>query len=134
MPNPKQGKINGMAEKFKVITDNSQTLITWSLSIIGGSIIAIVGSSYSRPEGIRWRLLYLCFIPGWFFLARSIHKGHEISRRYIASIFTKKQRTLDSIGRAINDCYSRQLFYFEKALIFFAIWLGFFLLWWIFLK
>jgi hypothetical protein len=131
MADSKEGEGNQIAGKFKVISDNSQSLITWSLSIIGGSIVAIVGSSYLRPDSIYWRLPYFLFIPGWIHLALSIHKGHEISRRYIASIFTNKPQALIDIGQAINTCYDRQLAYFERALIFFATWLAFLLLWWI---
>lgn len=117
---------------LKIIADNSQTLITWSLSIIAGSVIAVVGTSYLRPEHLYLRIIYLLFIPGWSFLALSIHKGHKISRHYIASIFSQQQDILIEIGRSINTCYKKQINYFEKALIFFAIWIVIFLLGWIF--
>lgn len=120
------------AGKYKIVAENSQALITWSLSIIGGSIVAIVGTSYIRPAHLYLRLLYLLFIPGWTFLSLSIHKGHKIARHYIASIFNKQQSELIEIGEKINTCYDSQITHFEIALVFFAIWLGGFLLGWIF--
>ena len=53
---------------LKAILDNSATLVNWALAVVGGSVAAIIGSSYERPKTWRGRLMYLLFPPAWVFL------------------------------------------------------------------
>jgi hypothetical protein len=53
---------------LKAILDNSATLVSWALAIVGGTVAALIGSSYERPKTWRGRLIYLLFVPAWFFL------------------------------------------------------------------
>jgi hypothetical protein len=126
--------MNHLIDSFKIIVEGSQTLTSWSLMIIAGSIAVIVGTSYLRPQKVAWRLPFLLFILGWVFLSLSIYNGDKISRSYMAAVLINNEKKLMEIGQAINTYYDAQLSNFARGLIGFAIWLVIFLLWWIFDK
>src|SRR5476649_1784098 len=71
----------------KLINDESNRLITWSLSIIGGSILTIISTSYIRPTGLIL-YSYFLFALGWIFLGLSIYFGEIVTRIYIAGATT----------------------------------------------
>ena len=113
----------------QTIISSSNTISTWSLSMLAASILAIVSTSYVRPG--KWgKLLYLLFIPGWIFLILAIDNNNTIVRRGIAA--TIDENRILSIIEKMNDEFALQLSNFKASLIFFGIWLLLFLLWWIF--
>ena len=111
----------------------AQSLTGWSLLIIAGSIVVIVGTSYHRPQTLRARLIYLLFLPGWIFLVCSMKYGVSVQRVYLAYLFAnpteeKIKRFKDTIGEdSLNQIRS-----IEIALIFFVVWLILYLIWWLF--
>lgn len=123
-----------LREGLKGIAEDSKTLTTWGLTLIGASIAAIVSTGYLRPVRTKFRMFYLLFIPGWLFIAFSIHNGDKISRRYTATVFTQKHDVLMQIGNYINSEFDRQLTFLRVGLMIFSAWLLFFILWWVFGK
>lgn len=121
-----------LKDGFNIIAQGSISLAGWGLLIIGASIAAIVSTSYIRPLDRKARCMYLLFIPGWIFIARSIYYGDQISRRHMAALFANSENSLSNIGLAINGDFDKQLWSLQAALIIFSVWLVFFLLWWIF--
>jgi hypothetical protein len=117
---------------IKSIVDQSNVLSGWALAILGGSILILVSTSYIRPADKKIRLIYLLFIPGWFFLAYSMYFGDSISRQYIAAVFTPDEQTLLTIGSNINREFARQLNNFGLGITVFVVWLAVYLCWWIF--
>lgn len=107
-------------------------MITWALSILGGSILAILGTSYIKPVGRRVRLLYLLFLPGWGFICSSIFWGSLIARKAIAYELVKSAENKSAIVLQINSCFAAQLDTLNLGLSIFALWLVSFLLFWIF--
>ena len=118
---------------MKVAVDGSSTMVTWALSTIGGSIAAIVSTSYLRPKNVRIRRIYLLYLPAWVFLGLSIGCGHVIERRHIAAHFAPSTRLdrLQQIAQLINDDYLYQQDFLAAGLAILGIWLTFFLLWWV---
>jgi len=88
---------------LKAILDNSTTLVNWALAVVGGSVAAIIGSSYERPKMWRGRLMYLLFPPAWVFLGLSILAGRQISGRFIAAQLVSDQETIRKILNQMND-------------------------------
>lgn len=123
---------NKILEGIKSIVDESNVLSGWALAILGGTILILVSTSYIRPTAKRIRLVYLLFIPGWFFLAYSMYYGDSISRQYIAAVFTSNEEILMTIGFNINAEFARQLNNFSFGIMTFIIWLVTYLCWWIF--
>jgi len=120
-------------QSLKSIEESANKLITWSLSIIGGSLLAIISNSYIHPESRVLKLGYLIFIGGWLFLAKTIYHGNTISRTNIISLLNKDNREeLEERFVTCNNEFGLQLKAFNWALFFFAVWLLAYLMWWIF--
>lgn len=126
------GRIKTLKDGFNTIAEGSRSLAGWGLLIIAASVAAIVGTSYIRPIDRRVRCVYLLFVPGWVFVARSIYYGDQISRRHMAALFANSETSLSDIGFAINSDFGKQLWSLRAGLIVFFVWLVFFLFWWIF--
>jgi hypothetical protein len=115
------------ATAIQTIVSGANTRITWSLSIIAGSLGALLSTSYVRPMGKWSKLIYLIFIPGWIYLANTIYWGDSIARRGIAAaLYPERIPTIVSI---MNIEFANQLDNFNTALIFFIIWLFLYLIW-----
>ena len=117
------------------IVQHSGTIVSWCLSIVGGSILVIVSNEYVRPVGKIMKLLYLLFLPGWFFLALTIQHGINIGDHEImASLMQKdEEKSLQILAKMGNE-YSKLLSCFNLGLLFFSIWIVAFLLFYIFHK
>jgi hypothetical protein len=119
---------------IKEMVDESKTLMSWALALIGASVAAIASSSYFRPTRTRWRLMYLLFVFGWAFMGLSIANADKISRRYPAAAFAQQHDRLREIGYYINVELDCQLWFLRIGLICFGIWLIAFILWWVFAR
>ena len=62
---------------LSTIAHSSSTLIGWSITILGGTFLAILSSSFNRPSSLKFRLTYFLFIPGWTCRFWSIKKGDD---------------------------------------------------------
>jgi len=111
----------------------SETITTWALAILAGSIAAVISSDYLRPSG-PVKLVYLLFIPGWFLLGVSLYYADQLNSSYMASIFAIDKAILVGIGSNMNSELLHQKNFLAYALLAFALWLLLFLLWWIFFK
>jgi hypothetical protein len=124
---------NVFLKSIKSIADGSNKVSTWSLSIIGGTVLVIIGNSHYQPKEIGFKLTYFLFIIGWIFIAMSMYHGLNISGRVMAAeLFSKKEDELKPIFSKANDDFANQLKYFKYSLIVFGIWLVIYLLWWMF--
>ena len=116
---------------FEAATSLANTLTSWALVMIGGSLLAIVGTSYYRPAALWVRCAYFAFVPGWFFLAWSIYAGSRVQRVYMAALYSVHPK-LDRLIGALNKDALAQIERMEIGLAFFGIWLMMYLFWWIF--
>ncbi|HTI08451.1 MAG TPA: hypothetical protein VL832_07830 [Puia sp.] len=119
-------------EAIKTISRESGVLSGWALAVLGGSILILVSTSYIRPANKRVRLIYLLFVPGWFFFVYSMYFGDSINRRLIAAVYAHREDVLNDIGRDINAEFTGQMNLFSAGILTFVIWLIAYLLWWIF--
>lgn len=123
---------------FKVIADNSQTLIGWCLAIFGATILALISTSYARPPSKRIRLIYLLFIPGWVFIGFSVYCGNLLARYYMVAVQKSAASELELLqslyrsGWYLDFAYDKQLVFLQLGLMAFAIWILAFLVWWVF--
>jgi hypothetical protein len=110
----------------------AQTLSGWALLILGGSILALVGTSYRHPNG-RCRWMYALFLPGWILLTLSMYYGVAVQRAYLGYLFSPPSPTkLNDIRDALNDDAMCQIRAIEAAIMCFGIWLVGYLAWWLF--
>lgn len=122
-------------ELTEAINHNAESVVNWCLSIIGGSILVLISSGFIRPKNKKIRVVYLLFLPGWFFLGYTIKLGVDIGNSGIMStlmINNENERLL--ILANMGNIYTSQLFYFNIGLFFFGIWLLVFLIFWVFGK
>ena len=115
------------------VVENSAQLSTWALAVGGGSVLAVLSTSYHRPTQLRLRLPYLLFLPGWLCLGYSLYLGNAIVGKHMAALMVKQEH-VRAIASSINDLYSDQRSYLLYALVCFAVWLVIYLLCWVFLK
>ena len=125
-------EVRSIMDTLKLIDEQSSTLITWSLALIGGSILTIISTSYHKPESTKAKLFYFLFFPAWFFLFYSVYCGNQISRRVIAASYANNDSVLDAINATINNNYKHQMNYFQIGLAFLALWLLAYFIWWLF--
>jgi hypothetical protein len=118
---------------FEAATGLANTLISWALVMIGGSILAIIGTSYYRPAALWVRCSYLAFVPAWFFLSLSIYTGTRVQGVYLAALYSKHPN-IDTFKYAVNDDAMSQIRWMEFGLACFGVWLMLYLAWWIFHK
>ncbi len=117
---------------LKAILDNSATLVNWSLAVIGGSVAAIIGSSYERPKKWRGRLMYLLFPLAWIFLGLSVCAAQQISGRLIAAQLVSDPEAIRNILIHMNNDFRCQWSMLGGGLSVLFVWLLWFLVWLIF--
>jgi hypothetical protein len=110
----------------------SQGLSGWALLIIGASIVTLVGTSYRRPHKWWARLIYLVFLPGWYFLVRSMLSGVNVQRAYLGYLFSNPPpEKLTQFKGAINDDALLQIQNMNFAVLCFGVWLLLYFAWWL---
>jgi len=118
---------------FEAATLLANTLISWALVMIGGSILAILGTGYYRPTALWVRCSYLAFIPAWFFLSLSVYAGTRVQGVYLAALYSAHPN-ITMLKSTVNDDAVSQIQRMEIGLACFGLWLTLYLLWWIFHK
>jgi hypothetical protein len=121
-------------DALRQVMASSSQLSAWALAIIGGSVAVIVGTSYRRPDALRWRIPYLLFLPGWACIGYSLYLGNKLVGSYLAAIMGRNQELISSIASQVNDMYAGQRIYLLLSLVFFGLWLLIYLLSWIFVE
>ena len=91
----------------QAIVNTSNTIVSWSMSMIAASLVAILSTSYVKPVGKWAKLIYLTFVPGWFYLLNSINWGNSLSRRWIMATLYPDRIT--AITEKMNDEFANQL-------------------------
>lgn len=121
-----------LLEAIKAYESGSSKLTTWSLSIIGGSIVIITGSSYFRPLSVEYRYFYFLFIIGWIFMGISMYYAFLITRRsMVKDLYISNAKLLTPILQGCNTAFKWQLRFFQWSLLTFGVWLILYLVWWI---
>jgi hypothetical protein len=124
---------NRFLKCIKDMETGSSKVSTWSLSIVGGSLLALISDSYVHPSCLRFKLGYLLFLLGWLFLGVSLYNSLLISRSAIAANLHEKELVeLTKIFKNCNCFFRRQLKHFQLGLLVFGAWLALYLCWWVF--
>jgi hypothetical protein len=122
-------------DTLKSYEEGANKFITWSLSIIGGSLLAIINDSYLHPESRLLKSGYFLFLLGWASLGKVIYHGNKIARTNILLPMNKNNtKQLIADYKICNSNYSSQMKYFNWALLVFGIWLTAYLVWWVLTK
>jgi hypothetical protein len=107
----------------------SQSLSQWAYIVLGGSVALLFKDLKSRPSQPVRRSFWM-FIPGWAFLGCSIYQGMKVQSAHVAYLMNPNpQRDLTILS--FNRHASRQISGMEWGLGIFAVWLVFFLTYWI---
>jgi hypothetical protein len=114
---------------LKTVNEESNRIISWSLLIIGGSILAILQKDYLKL--IEYKCLYFVYILGWICLCISIYWGQRVTRSYLASMFVPPNQ-VEGVSEETNKRFKRQLTWFMGGVAIFAVWMITFLTIWIF--
>lgn len=133
MGNETYTKSDKLFNCIKSIEAGSSKISTWTLSIVGGSLLAILSDSYIHPTESKLRAIYTLFIVGWALLGMALFYGKEILGSTIASeLCRNNEDQLIPIFEKCNTAFEKQLRCFNMGLLIFGIWLFIYLIWWIF--
>lgn len=134
--NPANANKDTAERVFRVIISletGATKLSTWSLSILGGSLLTIISDSYIHPSDNLYKKFYLLFIVGWICIGISLYKGFLITRTAIAAdLYEGDLKKLMTLFEKCNKVFKEQILYFGLSLIAFGLWLVLYLFWWIF--
>ena len=109
----------------------SSKLTTWSLSIVGGSLLMIVNNSYFRPPESDGRYFYFLFVAGWLLIGMSLYHSFSITRRaMVKDLYKDDFVQLTKILYKCNAGFKWQLRFFQWGLLVFGIWLVIYLICW----
>ena len=101
-----------------------------ALIVLGGSVAALLSTSYLQPRTRRVRLMYVLFLPGWFLLMWSLYRGQEVYGVYLSALHVANEPPLyyqlETLWRLEEQSAALYL-----SLVPFSLWLVIFLLWWI---
>ena len=120
-----------VAPVLDYVLASSAQLSAWGLAVAGGSVAAVVSTSYRRPQHVKWRYPFLLFIPGWSCIAYSLYAGNNLVGRFLASKMVQSDKVRD-IASKINDLYDDQRNFLLYSLAFFGLWLLAYLAIWTF--
>ena len=116
-------------EALKIVNEESNRVSSWSLLIIGGSLLAVLHKDYLKL--LEYKYLYFIYIIGWISLCASIYWGQSVTRSYLASMFVKPN-FVEASSKEANKLFGRQLTWFMLGVTLFAVWMIAFLILWIF--
>ncbi len=126
---------NRLLNTIESVEKGSNRIISWSLSIVGGSLLVILSESYILPSYQLYKLPYLLFGVGWILIGISIYNGRNITNSKMAAVlYDQNEDNLKEILKNVNKYYLRQLRFFNWSLVAFGLWLILYLIWWIFGK
>jgi hypothetical protein len=107
----------------------SQSLSQWAYIVLGGSVALLFKDLKSRPSQPVRHSFWL-FVPGWALLGFSIYQGMKVQSAHIAYLMNPNpQRDLTVLS--FNRHAIWQIRGMEWGLGIFALWLLFFLAYWI---
>ncbi|MVW87725.1 hypothetical protein EI969_17550 [Pseudomonas sp. PB101] len=118
-------------ESLAAISASSQQLVNLSSAFLGGSVLLVFGTTHISPPNTKVRSMYFLLIISWAFLLLSMFSGDSVLRHYLAATVAKTDQVLMGIFSLANGSYDDQLNYLRLAVLFFAIWLFFYMVWWI---
>jgi hypothetical protein len=106
----------------------SQSLSQWAYIVLGGSVALLFKEL--RPSNRLLRHSFWTFIPGWALLVFSIYQGMKVQSAHIAYLMNPNPLR-DLTVLSFNRHASKQTWSMEFGLGIFALWLVFFLAYWI---
>lgn len=122
-----------LLETIDSVEQGSSRITSWSLSVIGGSMIVFMNEEYVQPKEDFFKYSYLLFLLGWILLAISISYSKLITgRKMAATLNVNDTRNLKSIFLKVNEHHASQLWCFNWALGIFGFWLILYFIWRIF--
>lgn len=119
---------------FSAVSGSSQQLVNLASALLGGSVALVIGTSHMSPKSRRARMIYLILLPTWAFLVRSILAGDTVLRKYLAATIANVPERVMEIFEEANGMYATQLNCLRLAILFFAIWLVIYMIWWVFYR
>lgn len=120
-----------LMDGFRAAAEQANLLTTFALAIVGGSIVALLQTTYLRPVSRCSRAVYLLFVPAWYFLGTSIYDGSQVRAVHLSYLFGTTATEEELIG-AVSQHAASQSNGLLLGLAVLAVWLALYLAWWIY--
>lgn len=128
-PGPREQRI---VAGLKALAEASEKLSDWTLLILGGTFLVLLGTSYRRPTSRFVRLFYVLFPVAWLLLGVSFYEGFVLRRYHVAlQLREQKAAAVNEALHGMNDAFAIQIDTFLWGLVPLAIWLLIYTVWWI---
>ncbi len=114
-------------EALKIVNEESNRVTSWSLLIIGGSLLAVLHKDYLKLADYKY--LYFIYIIGWISLLSSIGGVPVTQKCHRQACLLNKTLLETSVWEANKYC---EHYWFMLGVILFAVWMVTFLILWIF--
>ena len=118
-------------EGLAVVAEQAAPYSEWSIMMVGASLLALISTSYSKPQVRFLRSYYFLFIPAWFFLGQSIYYGDLVRRGYIAASLMS-ENTYFGVHEAMNANFIEQISALRYGVAFLSFWLLLYIVWFVF--
>lgn len=110
-------------DAYLKINEESNRLINWSLSILGGSILIVFNKADFVQLSGCWKVSYALCGLGWILLLLSCYFGQLLTRNIIAgSFFREKNSFFKNLNTIINRRFRWQINSFIVGLLTFVFW------------
>jgi MFS family permease len=121
-----------LAPGVKALVDMSSSLNQWALLVIAGALAVLLSTSYHKPRN-WWRLIFFFLVPPLGLLGRVLERGSLVQGGYTAMLLRPPTEKIarEALNQT-NNRLSEQIDAFQCAMMFLAIWLGLYMIWWIF--
>lgn len=108
------------AETNQQLIEGATGFQGWALALLAGSILTILGDGYLKPVQWQWRLIYILFLPAWFYSGRVFFYYDDLlEAKYNTLLFAPRASEVHSAGcdaafayGGLRDCFQASLYYY----------------------
>jgi len=101
-----------------------------ALLVFGGSVAALISTSYLQPKERKVRLVYFLFVPGWFALMWAMYRGHQVCNVYLSAMHVVNEPELYYKLQVLWQLEEQSAALY-LSLVPFSLWFVIFLIWWV---
>jgi len=116
-------------EAIQPFVEAAATRVTWGISLLGGSLLAFLSTSFTPTIPQKTRGIYFLFIPAWYYLSLCIYLGDSIRQRG-AKVALRPDLVTGIVNDMTNE-FNREVIAFNRGIMWLAIWLFIYLIVWI---
>lgn len=106
-----------------------------SILLMSGSIAMLIGGEFKQPNSRKYKWPYLVFlIPAWTLFSFSFYLGDKVTKGWVNGALVEEEKNMEEFVEYMFISYEMQRLYFLSACFCLALWLVYYLVWWVFVR